>query len=173
MGDEDDGLVQLLLQGLHLQLEGAAGHGVQGAEGLIHQHHRGRGGQSPQNADALLLASGHLPGVLVGVLVVGHIHHVQQAADDLDALVLGPFQQLGHHADVLGHRHVGEQADLLDDIAGVPPQLVAVDGGDILAVQADAAAVGLNQAVNHFQGGGFAAAGGADEDGELPLLNFK
>jgi hypothetical protein len=134
VGDKDDGLVQLLLEGLYLQLKGAAGHGVQGAEGLIHQYHRRRGGQSPQNTDALLLASGHLAGVFVGVLVVGQLHHVQQVADDLVALVLGPFQQLGHHADVLGHRHVGEQADLLDHIAGVPPQLIAVDCGNVLVI---------------------------------------
>ena len=54
--DKNNGLVQLLLQPLDLQLEGAAGHGVQGAEGFVHQHHRGRGGQGPEDADALLQA---------------------------------------------------------------------------------------------------------------------
>ena len=34
-------------------------------------------------------------------------------------------------------------------------------------------AVGLDQAVDHFQGGGLAAAGRADEDGKLPLFDFK
>ena len=40
VGDEDEGLVQLLLEALHLLLQGAAGHGGQGAEGLIHQDER-------------------------------------------------------------------------------------------------------------------------------------
>ena len=137
VGDEDEGLVQLLLEALHLLLEGAAGHGVQGAEGLIHQDDGRGGGQCPEDADALLLSAGHLRGVLVGVLLIGHLHHGQHVADDLVALLLGVLQQLGHHADVLGHRHVGEQADLLDHIADVAAQLHLVLGGDVLLVQID------------------------------------
>ena len=171
--DENDSLVQLLLQILHLQLEGAPCHGVQGGEGLIHEHHRRGGRQSPEDADALLLAAGHFAGVLVGVLVIGQAHHVQKLPDHLVALVLRPFEKLWHHADVLVDGHVGEQADLLDDIARVPPQLIAVDGGDVLAVQIDMAAVGLDEAVDHLQGGGLAAARGADKYGKLTLLDFK
>ena len=173
MGDEDEGLVQLLLEALHLLLQGAAGHGVQGAEGLIHQDDRRGGGQCPEDADALLLSAGHLRGVLVGVLLIGHLHHGEHVADDLVALLLGVLQQLGHHADVLGHRHVGEQADLLDHIADVAAQLHLVLGGDVLLVQIDLSCVGLDQTVYHLQCGGLTAAGGADEHGELPLLNFK
>lgn len=65
VGDEDEGLVQLLLEALHLLLQGAAGHGVQGAEGLIHQDDRRGGGQCPEDADALLLSAGHLRGYLL------------------------------------------------------------------------------------------------------------
>ena len=173
VGDEDEGLVQLLLEALHLLLQGAAGHGVQGAEGLIHQDDRRGGGQCPEDADALLLSAGHLRGVLVGVLLIGHLHHGEHVADDLVALLLGVLQQLGHHADVLGHRHVGEQADLLDHIADVAAQLHLVLGGDVLLVQIDLSCVGLDQTVYHLQCGGLTAAGGADEHGELPLLNFK
>ena len=173
VGDEDEGLVQLLLEALHLLLQGAAGHGVQGAEGLIHQDDRRGGGQCPEDADALLLSAGHLRGVLVGVLLIGHLHHGEHVADDLVALLLGVLQQLGHHADVLGHRHVGEQADLLDHIADVAAQLHLVLGGDVLLVQIDLSRVGLDQTVYHLQCGGLTAAGGADEHGELPLLNFK
>ncbi len=158
---------------LHLLLQGAAGHGVQGAEGLIHQDDRRGGGQCPEDADALLLSAGHLRGVLVGVLLIGHLDHGEQVADDLVALLLGVLQQLGHHADVLGHRHVGEQADLLDHIADVAAQLHLVLGGDVLLVQIDLSRVGLDQTVYHLQCGGLTAAGGADEHGELPLLNFK
>ena len=60
VGDEHNGLVQLLLQALYFVLQVLAGHGVQGAEGFVHQHHRGRGGQGPEDADALLLAAGQL-----------------------------------------------------------------------------------------------------------------
>ena len=41
VGDKDEGLVQLLLERAHLLLEGPAGHGVQGGEGLVHEYDGG------------------------------------------------------------------------------------------------------------------------------------
>ena len=60
MADKDNGLVQLLLNALHLVLKGLTGHGVQGAEGFVHEHDRRRGRQRPQHADALLLSAREL-----------------------------------------------------------------------------------------------------------------
>lgn len=109
----------------------------------------------------------------MGVLLIGQVDQLQQLMDDLVARLLAVFQQIGHHADVLGHGHVGKQADLLDDIADVAAQLHPVLGGDILAVYIDLAAGGFDQAVDHLQRGGLAAAGRADQDRHLPLLDFK
>ena len=173
VGDKDDGFVQLLLQALDLQLEGAAGHGVQGAEGFVHQHHRGRGGQGTEDTDALLLAAGQLRGVFVGVGFIGQTHHVQHPAHQVVIALPGRAQQPGHNADVLGHRHVGEQAHLLNDIANTAAELIPVRLGHVLAPQIDVPAVGLDEPVDHLQGGGLSAAGRADEDGELPLFDFK
>ncbi len=169
VADEDHGLIQPALNVLHLVLKNFPGHGVQGGEGLIHQHDGGRGRQSPQHADPLLLAAGELGRILVGVLL--HVHHSQHLPDNLLAAGLVVFQKLWHHADVLGHRHVGEQADLLDHVADVAAQLHLVLLVDVLAVDGDGAAVRLQQAVDHLHGGGFAAAGGPDEDHELTVLN--
>ena len=173
VGDKDDGLVQLLLQVAYLLLQGAAGHGVQGREGLIHQDDGGRGGQCPENADALLLTAGHLAGVFMGVLLIGEIDHLQQLPGDAVALLFTVFQQSGNHADVLGHRHIGEQADLLNDIADMPAQIHLVLGGDVFAIQIDLPAGGLDEAVDHFQRGGLAAAGRADEHGHLTVRDLK
>ena len=109
----------------------------------------------------------------MGVLLIGHVHQLQQLVDDPVALLLGVLQQGGHHTDVLGHRHVGEQADLLDHIADVPAQLHLVLGGDVLAVEIDLSRRGLDEPVDHFQSGGLAAAGGSDEDGHLALLDLE
>ena len=105
--------------------------------------------------------------------LIGQIHHGQHPAHQVVIALLGRAQQPGHHADVLGHRHVGEQAHLLDDIADAAAQLIPVCLGHVLAVEIDMPAVRLDQAVDHFQGGGLAAAGRADEDGKLPLFDFK
>ena len=173
VGDKDEGLVQLLLEGAHLLLEGAAGHGVQGGEGLIHQNDGRGGGQGPQDADALLLSTGHLRGVLVGVLFIGQVDHVQQLTNDAVALLPAVLEQGGDHADVLGHRHIGEQADLLDHIADVAAQLHLVLGGDVLSIQIDPARGWLNEAVDHLQRGGLSTAGRADEHRHLSLLDLK
>lgn len=169
VADEDDGLVQLLLQVLHLVLQGLASQGIESGEGLIHQHDGGRSRQGPQHADALLLAAGELRRILVGRLL--HVDQLQHLLDDLIAPGLVVLQQLGDHADVLGHGHVGEQADLLDHIADMPPQFHLVLGVDILPVDADGAGIGLQQAVDHLHGGGLAAAGRADQDHELSVWN--
>ena len=71
------------------------------------------------------------------------------------------------------HRHVGKQADLLYDVSCMPTKGDAVDLGNILSVEVDVAAVRLNQAVDQLQSGGFAAAGGADDHGELPFTDLK
>ena len=167
MTDEDDGLVQLLLEVLHLVLQGLACQGIQSGEGLIHQHDGGGGRQGPQYADALLLAAGELGGVFIGILL--HVDQLQHLLDDLLAPGLVVLQQLGHHADVLGNGHVGKQADLLDDIADVAPELHLVLAVDVLAVDEDGPGVRLQQAVDHLHGGGLAAARGADEHHELPV----
>ena len=148
VADENNGFVQLLLDILDLVLQGLPGHGIQGTEGFIHQYD-GRGcRQRPQHADALLLSAGELRGILVGVLL--HVHQLQHFPDDLVALGLVVLQELRHHADVLGHGHVGEQADLLDDVADVAPQFHLVLGLGVLPVDGNGAGVDVDEAVDGF-----------------------
>ncbi len=95
VGDEDKGLVQLLLEALHLLLQGAAGHGVQGGEGLIHQDNGRGGGQRTEDADALLLPTRHLRGIFMGILLIGQVDHIQQLPDDAVALLPAVLEQGG------------------------------------------------------------------------------
>ena len=173
VGDKDEGFVQLLLERAYLLLEGPAGHGIQGGEGLVHEYDGGRGRQRPQDADALLLSAGHFRGVFMGVLLIGHVDQLQQRVDNLVTLLLAVFQQGGHHADVLGHRHIGKQADLLDHIADMAAQFHLVLGGDVLLVEVDLARRGLDEAVDHLQRGGLTAAGRPDQDSHLALLDLE
>ena len=66
VGDERDGLAELGLQPQELLLQPVADDRVDGAERLVHQHHRRVGGQRAGDADALLLAAGELGGVAGG-----------------------------------------------------------------------------------------------------------
>src|SRR6185369_668513 len=61
VGDEDDGLAQAALQGLELVLQAAAGQGVEGPEGLVHEQQRRIRTERPGQARAVALASRELP----------------------------------------------------------------------------------------------------------------
>ena len=58
VGDEDDGLLYLLLQPQELVLQPVAGDGVHGAERLVHEHDRGVRGHRAGHPDPLALATG-------------------------------------------------------------------------------------------------------------------
>ena len=57
VGDEDDGLVHLLLQANQLVLHVAADQGVKSAEGLVHEQNAGVRRHGAGQADALLHAA--------------------------------------------------------------------------------------------------------------------
>ena len=52
-------------------------------------------------------------------------------------------------------------------------QLYLVLGGDVLLIEVDLAGRGLDEAVDHLQRGGLAAAGRSDQNGHLALLDLK
>ena len=79
-----------------------------------------------------------------------HAHHLQKLGDQSVALGFVVFKKLRHHADVLGHGHIGKQADLLDDVTDVPPELYLVGLPDVLAVNGNDAGVRLDEAVDGF-----------------------
>ena len=58
VGDEHDRLAEFRLQAQELVLQLAADDRVDGAERLVHQHHRRIRGQRPGHADPLLLPAG-------------------------------------------------------------------------------------------------------------------
>ena len=81
-----------------------------------------------------------------------------------------PFQVFQAEGDVLIHRHVGPQGVILEQEAHVALVGGQVDAPvrvkDHIAVDADGALRGGLQARDHAQGGGFAAAGGAQQCNE-------
>ena len=171
VSDENNGLVEPELEPVHLVLELGAGHGVQGGEGLIHEDDLRVGGKGAGYADALPLASGELGGVLAAVLVRLQVDQLQQLGDPVVDFFLGVPGHTHGQSDVVLHRHMGEQAALLDDIAhqaGKLGHLDPVDGG---AIDENLAFVNGVELVERFQQGRFPASAGTDQDKKLVVLD--
>src|SRR5215203_4619400 len=123
VGDEDDGLPDLLLEPQELVLEPVAGDGVYGPEGLVHQQDRRVGGHRPRHPDPLPLASGELLRVTVAVRQVDP-YRLQQLIRSIRDAILVPTEHLRYRRDVVGDGHVREEPDLLDDVTYPATELV-------------------------------------------------
>jgi hypothetical protein len=166
VGDEQDRLADLRLQPEELVLEALAVDRVDRAEGLVHQHQRRVRRQRPRDSDALLLAAGQLRWVAVP--------HLGVEADQLEQLgdpAVGPFavpaDERRDSGDVLPDRAVGEEPDLLDDVAHLATQRGRVALPHRAPADEDVALGDLDRAVDHPHRGGLAAARRADQHADL------
>ena len=123
VGDEQDGLGEVLLEAEQLVLEAVADDGVDRAERLVHEQDGRVGGEGPRHADALALAARELAGVAVAIARRVEPDERQELVGALPLPRRRPAQQAGHRGDVVGDRLVREEADLLDDVADAAPQL--------------------------------------------------
>lgn len=144
-------------------MQALAGDRIGGAERLIHQHHGRIGGERACNTHPLLLSAAELFGVSMGKYAGVELHGVQQFVHPRGCLLLGPPQQARNDGDVLGNRHVGEQADLLNDVADVTPELVRIQRQHISTIDGDRTRARLDDPVDHLHRGGFTAPRRADE----------
>ena len=122
VADEDDGLGNGPVQAQEVVLQPLAGDRVDGRERLVHQHHRRVGRQRAGEADALLLAARELGRVAARELVGVEPDQLQQLADAAAGPLLVPPEQLRHGGHVGADGEVGEEADLLDDVADLAAQ---------------------------------------------------
>jgi hypothetical protein len=175
VGDDDDGEAGAEVEDEFLDFGG--GDGVEGGAGLIHEEDLWLDGDGAGDAEALLLAAGEAVGALVKAVFdfVPEGGGAQAFLDNLAGLA-GGFGALEGEAvgDVVGDG-AGEGVGLLEDHADAAAEGDGVDvrAVDILVIEEDAtlADAGAGDAVVHAveaaEEGGFAAAGGADESGDL------
>ncbi|MCY1417818.1 hypothetical protein D9M71_333600 [compost metagenome] len=175
MGDQDDGQLQFLVD-LRQQLQHRGGGlRVEGAGGLVAEQDLRPAGQRAGDADALLLPAGKLRRVLARVLdEADAVEQLGDAGVDLaGAVVAGQAQR---HGDVVGDGLRGQQVEVLEDHSDAlaeAAQAVGVEGGDVFAVDDDAPAAGLFEAVDQAQQGALAGAGMADQAEHLAILDAQ
>ena len=172
MGHDDAGhagVHQALDDGQHL----ADHFGIQRGGGLVEQHHFRLHGQRAHDGQALLLSAGQAVRVLV--LLLQKAHAVEQLLGQLIGLGLGLFAQHdGRQRDVLLHRLVREDVEVLEHHAHVLAQLVDVGalGGQLGALVEHLALLRDFQKVQAAQERALAGAGRADDGNDLALLNL-
>ena len=169
VGNVDEGGVDLLAQLDDLSAHLVTELGVQVTEGLVHEEHLGLADDGAADGHTLTLAAGQSLGLTVEVLSdVQDLGGFLYLAVDL---LLGHLLELQGEGHVLIHGHVGVQGVALEDHGDI-----TVLGGhviDQLAVDVQLAFGNLLQAGHHAQSGGLAAAGGADQDDELLILDIQ
>src|SRR5213083_534763 len=136
---------------------------VEGAEGLIHQEDLRVDRERAADRDALL----HAPGELARVLAREPLEaeRAEELRRDRAPALGGHAPELEAELHVLERRPPRKEARVLEhgrDAARVGPR-------DRLAVDQNAPAVRVNEAPEHSEERGFAAAGGADQRAELAL----
>ena len=174
MRDVDHGQRQVLLQGADLLTHPPTQLGVQIRQRLVEQQHLRLQHDGAGDGDALLLAAGQF--ARQAMLVAGQAHQRELRRCLLPRSP--PPRAAGAQAvaDILQHRHVGEQRVGLEHHRHV--SLGRRQRGDIGATDHDAPGAGLLQAGDQPQRAGLAAAGRAQQrhqagarDGEADLVH--
>jgi hypothetical protein len=159
--------VDLALQREELVLQLRPHDGIDGRVRLVHEQHRRIGGQRASHAHPLLLPARQRRGVAVEQPPV-EPQQVGQFVHPVGDAATVPAQKLGDRGDVVGHRAVREQSGLLDDVADPAAQLVGRPGADVDSVDPHRAAGGLDEPVDHLEGGGLATPRRSDQRHEFP-----
>ena len=148
--------------------------GVERRRDLVEEHDPGLHGQRPGDGHPLFLTSRELG--RIGIDLVQQADLFQQGQCPLPGRVPGQAQDPhGRHRQVLQHRHVGKQIELLEDHAHLAPNLpqAAGSGGNLpspavpfpdrLAVDEHLARVHALQSHEDSEYGRFAGSAGSDQ----------
>src|SRR5450755_2167175 len=167
VGDIDKGCAKGCLQLLQLNLHMLAQLQVERAQGLIEEQQRRLKHQAARNRNPLSLAAGEFINAFVrSSREPNPLEHGVRAAT---ALILAHAATSKTKGDVLAHRHHREERELLKD--HIHRAAIRRDRLHALATNLDIAAVGCDEARNHSQQRGLAAAGGPQDGEETAALD--
>ena len=155
--------------------EGACGDGIDAFEWLVEEEDFRTVDDGGGEGEFLLHAVGEVGDEFF--LLAGEAHELEQLLGALEGCGAIEAVHLAYEAEVLGRGETAEERHALGNDADVALELGGVCG-EVLAENADAAGGGCEQAGEHFDGGGFARAVGAQEAeelsggyGEIDILN--
>jgi hypothetical protein len=169
VGDENEGDAELGLQVLELQLHALAQFHVQGRERLVEQQQFRLIDDGASQGHALLLPAGQRAGKAI---LQGFQADHRQGFARLDP-GLGAIDPLAPRSvgDVFQDGHMREQRVVLEH--GIQRPTVRGQATHILAIDRDAAGIGLHEAGDRAQQGGLATTAGAEQHDEFALLDVQ
>ena len=147
--------------------------GVESGRRLVKEHHIGLHAQGAHDGDTLLLSAGELRGISIGA--VCETYALQKLHRLGVGFFLALFQQLlrtdGHVAQ---DGHIREEVEVLEHHAHLLAVLVDVNVrlGDIDSLEEDLARGWELEKIERAKEGGFAGAGGADDDDDLTAADL-
>ncbi len=139
---------------------------IERAERFVHQHDLRSCGEGARNTDALTLSSGHFLRQPIAMVAM-ETHQIDQFIDSLRNRALMGSKQARCDADIVGDRHVREQAAVLKYVSDASTQRDRIELAHVNAVHADHTVVRFNQAIGQSQHRRLAGARAADNRQEL------
>src|SRR6185369_17288353 len=135
---------------------------IDAGKGFVEQHVVRTRRQRARNLDAAALAAGQRDRRRFAQ--PRDVEFVEQRVELLLALLARGLDHFEHSADVLLDGEAAEDRGFLRQIADAEPRaLIHRQLGDVVAVELDRAAIGLDQAGNHVEHGGLAGAVRAEQ----------
>ena len=173
VGDEDDGLAQLVVELAEHAQDGFGILGVEIAGGLVGEEDFRFGDDGAGDGDALLLAAGES-----GRLVVEAVAQAEQVDGDVEAVgVEAVALDLLRQDDVAAGGEAGEEVEALEDEAdGAAAKQGAVGVAhlaQVVAVDPHDAGGGRGEAAEDVEQRGLAAARGAHDGHYLAFMDFE
>jgi hypothetical protein len=173
VSDDDASESELALEALDEVAEAAGDDGIDHGGGLVVEDHFRLCGQGAGDGDGAFAAGGQAGGESVDDVI--RADQANEAVDQLLNLILGQAAALAERegnvlADAEG---IKERAVLEDhgDAAANGLHAVFAETGDLLALDANGAGIGLEKAHEHAQGDGFAHAAAAEDAEGLAALD--
>ena len=175
MRDHEHGGAQAAVEGLQALEQQASALGVEGTGRLVGHNHGGVGDERASRGNALLLAAGHLVGILVEHLTDGQARcHILHAGRNLCRVCAGDGERQG---DVLACRERIEQVGVLEDkaelLAAELRKLGLLHACYVLPVDADRATCGAIDGRHAVEQGRLARARSAHDANKFAAVDGK
>ena len=168
VGDVHGGDAQAALEAGDLRTGPDAELGVEVGQRLVHEEDLRLTHDGAAHGDTLALTAGER--LRLAAQVLGEVEDLGGVLDLLADLGLVDAGDLQREAHVVGDGHVRVERVVLEHHGDVP--VLRRQVRDVAVTDADGAGVDVLEPREHAERGGLAAAGGADEDEELAVLDL-